>query len=103
MESLKMLGKASLALEKKLGSINAKRVLKALEKDPQHFGFISVSENELAELTSLYNPHKMAIRRDVFSFRAGGWMIVIVVHDSYVDVTIMNPYDLEERFSSSDI
>lgn len=105
MESLKiqMLCDASMPREKKLGLENAKKVLKAFEKDAQHFGFINVSEKELAELMVMYNPPKMNSRRDVFSFRAGCWVILIVVADSYVEVTCINPYDLEERFSISDI
>ena len=89
---------------RRLGIENARKVLKAFSKDDQHFGFIQVSEDELADLTSLYSPSKMALgRRDVFSFRAGGWMIVIVVHEDFVEVTIINPYDFQESFTTSDI
>ena len=89
---------------RRLGIENARKVLKAFSKDDQHFGFIQISEEELADLTSLYSPSKMALgRRDVFSFRAGGWMIVIVVHEDFVEVTIINPYDFQESFTTSDI
>ncbi len=89
---------------RRLGIENARKVLKAFSKDDQHFGFIQVSEDELADLTSLYSPSKMALgRRDVFSFRAGCWMIVIVVHEDFVEVTIINPYDFQESFTTSDI
>ena len=90
---------------KRLGIENARKVLKAISKDDQHFGFIQISEEELADLTSLYSPSKMALgRRDVFSFRAGGWMIVIVVHEDFVEVTIINPYDFQEdSFTTYDI
>ena len=90
---------------RKLGIENARKVLKAFSKDDQHFGFIQVSEDELADLTSLYSPSKMALgRRDVFSFRAGCWVILIVVHDEdFVEVTIINPYDFQESFTTSDI
>lgn len=89
---------------RRLGIENARKVLKAFSKDDQHFGFIQVSEDELADLTSLYSPSKMALgRRDVFSFRAGCWMIVIVVHEEFVEVTIINPYDFQESFTTSDI
>ena len=93
-----------MTFAKRLGIENARKVLKAFSKDDQHFGFIKVSEDELADLTSLYSPSKMALgSRDVFSFRAGCWMIVIVVHEDFVEVTIINPYDFQESFTTSDI
>ena len=86
-----------MKFEKKLGIENARKVLKAISKDKQHFGFIKISEEELADLTSLYSPTHMALGpRDVFSFRAGGWMIVIVVNKELVEVTIINPYAIHE-------
>ena len=90
-------------IERKLGLENARKVLKAFSKNTQHFGFIKVSETELAELISLYNPPKMANRRDVFCFRDGIWMVVIVVQDGYVEVSLINPYDVNENFHTSDI
>ena len=89
-------------LERKLGLENARKVLKAFSKDPQHFGFIKVSEEELAELISLYYPPRMANYRDVFSFRAGIWMVVIIVRD-YIAVNLINPYDVNQNFHTSDI
>ena len=92
-------------LEKKLGTENAKKVLTAISKDEMHFGFIQVTEEELAELTSLYNPSKMAMLKDVFSIRAGKWMVVIVVHalKDYVEVKLINPYDVNDNFQTTDI
>ena len=85
---------------KKLGLENARRVLKAFSKDEQHFGFIKISEEELADLESLYSPPRMALgHRDVFSFRAWCWMIIIVVHEGFVEVTIVNPYDIPNDIS----
>ena len=109
MESLKGKGNVFLIPEKKLGLENAERVLKAFSKDSQHFGFVKISKEELAELTALPSPSKMALaKRDVFCFRAGIWMIVIIVHEhDYVEVTIVNPYALpyaiDENFTTSDI
>ena len=31
--------------------------------------------------------------RDVFTFRAGIYMVMIVVYGDFVEVTMMNPYD----------
>ena len=87
-----------MKFEQKLGIENARKVLKAISKDKQHFGFIKISEEELADLTSLYSPTNMALGpRDVFSFRAGVWMIVIVVNKDFVEVSILNPYALQEE------
>ena len=90
-------------LERKLGLENARKVLKAFSKDTDHFGFIKVSEKELAELVSLYNPTGMEMLQDVFSFRAGAWMVVIIVQSGYVEVSLINPYDVNENFHTSDI
>ncbi len=90
-------------MERKLGLENARKVLKAFSKDTLHFGFIKVSETELAGLISLYNPNKMACYRDVFSFRAGMWVIIILVDAEYVDVSLINPYDANMNIHTSDI
>ena len=100
-EKIASINLEKLTFEKKLGYENAKKVLKAFEKDSQHFGFLNVSEKELAELTSMRNPQMMNNRRDVFSFRAGCWVILIVVIDYYIEVSIVNPYDLDEHFTIS--
>lgn len=87
---------------RKLGLWNAERVLKAFSKDKQHFGFIKVSKEKLSELTSLYDP--VYVNNDLFTFKAGNWMIVIVTHPGYVDVTIVNPYAMnEDCFTTRDI
>ena len=93
-----------IGYEKKLGLENARKVMKAFSNDEQHFGFIKTSEEELSELTSLDSPSKMALsKRDVFTFRAGAWMLVIVVHKEFVEVTLINPYDFTDRTTTSDI
>ena len=90
--------------EKKLGVELAQKVLKAFEKDPQHFGFIKISAEELAELVNLYSPASMPLHRDVYSFRAGVWVVMIVVHDrDWVEVTILNPYDVTDHHTTTNL
>lgn len=93
-----------LVKEKRLGIENARKVLKAFANDAEHFGFIRITEDELADLASLYRPFQMVQRRrDLFSFCAGTWMVVIVVQDGYVEVSLINPYDVNEYIHTFDI
>lgn len=90
-----------MMLQKKLGLEKAELVLKAFGANQQHFGFIKVKTEELAELPSLYSPNAMPLHRDVYSFRAGAWMVVIVTHEDWVEVTLLNPYDADEHYTTS--
>ena len=77
---------------RKLGSNKAALVMKVFCENKQHFGFIKIEPEELAELTTLPSPSRMPLHQDVYSFRAGSWMIIIVDHNEYLQVTILNPY-----------
>ena len=90
-------------LERKLGLKNAAIVLKAMEKDPIHFDFIKgkVSQAELADLTTLYCPAGLAAYLDTFSFRAGIWMVLIINHHEWIDVVLVDPYNLSENWITS--
>ena len=80
--------------KRKLGMENAKKVLRAMQQDPKNFGFIKIELEELASLEAPYTPSKMGSQRNVFNFLAGIWMILIIVNPSYVEVTLLNPYDI---------
>ena len=85
-------------MNKKLGAKKAQKVLMAFAANPQHFGFIKITEKELAELESLYSPPWMNHYTDVFSFRAGMWVVMIVDHSNYLEFYLINPYDPKEQF-----
>lgn len=86
--------------QRKLGEKKAKQVLDILSsaENSKKFGFIKITKEELAELVSLYSPIGMPLHQDVFTFRAGVWMVVIVSRGEYVEVTLLNPYDPQEHF-----
>ena len=77
-----------------LGMENAKKVLRAMQQDPKNFGFVKISLEELASIEAPYTPSKMGSRRNIYNFLAGNWMILIIVNSSYVEVTLLNPYDI---------
>ena len=88
---------------RKLGKETAKKVLHAMARDPQHFSFIKITENELADLASLYSPTNMPLYYNVYSFRAGVWVVMITDHREWVEVTIINPYDLQDHYTVSNL
>ena len=90
-------------MTRKLGKENAKKVMKALASDEQHFGFIKAKEEDLAELTSVTVLPNMQYRSDVFTFRAGIWMVIVITHKDWVEVTLVNPYDVTDHFTVSDL
>ena len=85
--------------QRKLGNEKAEMVLRAFAANQQHFGFIKVKKEELAELTTPFSPSSMPLHQDVYTFRAGVWLVVIVSHTGWVEVTLMNPYDVNEHFT----
>ena len=90
-------------MNRKLGNEKAKMVMKALESDDQHFGFIKTKEEDLAELTSVTVLPNMQYRSDVYTFRAGIWMVIIITHTDWVEVTLVNPYDVTDHFTTSNL
>lgn len=80
-------------LRKKLGEERARKVMAAIQKDEDNFGFIKITIDELKELEALYIPHQMSYRSDVFSFRAGAWVVMIIDHNYYIEIWLINPYD----------
>lgn len=92
-----------MMLQRKLGENNAQKVLKVFENNKRHFGFVKVTAERLSQLTDLYSPSSMQYHGDVFSFRAGTWMIIIVCRTEWVEVTIMNPYDPKECFTATSL
>ncbi len=90
-------------MARKLGDKNALMVIHAFEKNPKHFGFIKTTVKDLSELISLYSPPSMPYHSDVFSFRAGVWMVIIVSHGDWIEVTLANPYDLNEHYTVSSL
>ncbi len=87
--------------QRKLGEEKAERILKAFQKDEQHFGFIKVEKAELSELKNIENLGTMTLYRDVFVFRAGIWVVLILVHAEWIDINLINPYDLNEHYNTS--
>ena len=86
-------------IQRKLGGEKADMVLRAFAANQQHFGFIKIKKEELAELTTPFSPGRMPLHLDVYTFRAGIWLVVIVSHTDYIEVTSMNPYDANEHFT----
>lgn len=87
-------------MERRLGTKNAQKVLKAFEENERQFGFIKISEEELADLRSLYTPSGMAVYRNVFSFRAGIWVVMIVDEKDYISVHLINAHDPDEVYTT---
>lgn len=85
--------------QRKLGNEKAEMVLRAFAANQQHFGFIKVKKEKLAELTTPFIPSSMPAYEDVYTFRAGIWLVVIVSRTGWVEVTLMNPYDVNEHFT----
>ena len=89
---------------RKLGTEKAKIVLEAMSKDSQHFGFIKITEDELANLESLYSPNRMPFHSNVYSFRAGIWVVIILIQaNDWVEITILNPYDVNDNHTITNL
>ena len=87
-----------MMLQKKLGIEIAEKVLKIFADNPKHFGFIKIKKEELAEIENIYSPLAMPLCRDVYTFRAGIWVVMIIVKD-WIEVTLLNPYDPNEHYT----
>ena len=81
-----------------LGRENAKKVMQAFRKNPDKFGFIDVTEEELSMIHPTDVPNgRNTTKYDIFDFRCGSWLVIIVVQEYGVRVSIINPYDVTEK------
>ena len=89
---------------RKLGKEYVALVRKAFQEKPNNFGFIKISDEELANLEALFVPGYNEYHSDVFSFRAGIWVVQIVTHRGsegrWVEVALINPYDPHEVYTT---
>ena len=87
-------------LSKKLGSKNAKLVLKAFESPEyaQHFGFLKENLEHLANLPEVPRSALQAYSTETryYNMIAGCWMIMIGVSSAWIEITIFNPRDLKD-------
>ena len=81
-----------------LGKENAEKVMRAFRKNPGKFAFIDVTVDELAQIHPTDTPPggRNTTRYDIFDFRAGSWMVIIVLQEFGVRVSIINPYDVTD-------
>ena len=89
-----------LMMEKKLGKERAEKVINAMKSDKDHFGFIKITTEELADLKSLYIPHGMNYMTNTFCFRAGMWVVMIVDQKSYIMVHLINRADPDDLYTA---
>ena len=89
-----------LMMEKKLGKERAEKVINAMKSDKDHFGFIKITTEELADLKSLYIPHGMNYMTNTFCFRAGMWVVMIVDQKSYIMLHLINPADPDDLYTA---
>ena len=85
-------------MQRELGLKKAKKVLKEIRRN-QQLNFINIDENELAKLTSVYAAVAMGNHRDVFSLRVASWVILIVDHDSFIEIQLIDPYEFREGYT----
>ena len=78
----------------KLGIDRAEKVMEAFKKNPTYFSFIDVTAEELAEIMPTPTPPggRNATKCDVYGFRAGSWLIIILDLSYGLKITGLNLY-----------
>ena len=92
-KSMKNMKIEEMFAAKELGKENAEKVIRAMQRDPNHFGFIKTTAEKLAELKGPMIVTRELPERNKYFFCAGGWVIMIIDHKEYVEVQLHNPYD----------